>query len=134
MSHYVRYFADRPITIKALSTGVKAVNPQYKIDGGDLMVGTDVIAEITVDSAGSDMFDEELKARLGAVHQMGGDAAQWVTSRLRGAQSIVTIAVHPTTNWDLLGPLWTALSTLATGLTQVDGQGYYDGSNLVLQM
>ena len=134
MSHYVRFFAESPITIKALATGIKSANAQYKIDGGDLMVGTDVIAEIGVDSAGSDLFVEELNARLGAVAQVGGDAAQWVIGRLRNAKSIVAISVNPGTNWDLLGPLWTTLAGLATGLTQVDGQGFYDGSNLVISM
>jgi hypothetical protein len=134
MSHYVRFFAESPITLKALSTGVRAIDPQYKIDGGDLMVGTDVIAEIGVDSAGSDLFVEDLNAQLGAVQQIGGDAAQWVSNRLRGVHSIVAIKVDPNTNWDLLGPLWSALHSLATGLTQVDGQGFYDGSNLIVRM
>jgi hypothetical protein len=134
MSHYVRFFAETPVTLKALSAGIKSINPQYKVDGGDLMVGTDVIAEIGVDSAGSDLFVEELNARLGAVEQMGGDAARWVSARLRGVHSIVSIMINPSTNWDLLGPLWATLSSLATGLTQVDGQGFYDGSNLVLSM
>lgn len=134
MSYYVRFFAESPITLKALSTGVKSLNPQYKIDGGDLMVGTDVIAEIGVDSAGSDLFDEELRARLGAVSQVGGQAAQWVIGRLRGVKSIVSIRVDPQVNWDLLGPLWTTMSGMSTGLTQIDGQGFYDGSNLVMSM
>ncbi len=134
MSYYVRFFAESPITLKALSTGIKSINPQYKVDGGDLMAGTDVLAEITVDSAGSDLFDEELNARLGAVQQIGGDVAQWVSGRLRGAKSIVAIKVDPAVNWDLLAPLWTTLANMATGLMQVDGQGFYDGANLVLRM
>ena len=134
MSHYVRFFAETPVTLKALSTGVKSINPQYKVDGGDLMNGADVIAEIGVDSAGSDLFVEELNAHLGAVERMGGDAARWVSARLRGVHSIVSIMIDPSVNWDLLGPLWTTLSGLSTGLTQVDGQGFYDGANLVLSM
>lgn len=134
MSHYVRFFAESPITLKALSTGIKSINPQYKVDGGDLMVGADVIAEIGVDSAGSDLFVEDLNARYSAVQQIGGEAAQWVMARLQGVQSIVTIKVDPAINWDLLAPLWTTLSGMSTGLTQVDGQGFYDGSNLVVRM
>lgn len=134
MSHYLRFFAESPITVKALATGIKANNPQYKLDGGDLMVGSDVIAEITVDSAGSDLFVEDLNAWLSTVGQIGGEAAQWVGARLRGAQSIVVIKVDPSINWDLLGPIWATLGSLATGLTQVDGQGFYDGSNPVLRI
>jgi hypothetical protein len=134
MSYYVRYFAESPITLKALSTAIKSLAPDYKIDGGDLMRGQDVLAEIGVDSAGSDLFVEELNGRLGAVAQVGGQAAQWVTSRIHGTQSIISVRVDPAVNWDLLGPLWQSLTSLAPGLTQVDGQGFYDGSNLVVQM
>jgi hypothetical protein len=134
MSYYVRYFAETPVTLKALGAAIKSIEPQYKIDGGDLMMGTDVIAEIGVDSAGSDLFVEELNVRLAAIGQVAGEAAQWVGSRLRGAQSIVTITVDPSVNWDLLGPLWSSLSNLSTGLTQVDGQGFYDGSNLIVSV
>jgi hypothetical protein len=134
MSYYVRYFAETPVTLKALGAAIKSIEPQYKIDGGDLMMGADVIAEIGVDSAGSDLFVEELNVRLAAIGQVAGEAAQWVGSRLRGAQSIVTITVDPSVNWDLLGPLWSSLSNLSTGLTQVDGQGFYDGSNLIVSV
>jgi hypothetical protein len=134
MSYYVRYFAETPVTLKALGAAIKSIEPQYKIDGGDLMMGTDVIAEIGVDSAGSDLFVEELNVRLAAIDQVAGEAAQWVGSRLRGAQSIITITVDPSVNWDLLGPLWSSLSNLSTGLTQVDGQGFYDGSNLIVSV
>ena len=134
MSYYVRYFAENPVTLKALSAAIKSIAPDYKIDGGDLMRGQDVLAEIGVDSAGSDLFVEELNARLGAVAQVGGQAAQWVTSRIQGTKSIVSVRVDPAVNWDLLGPLWQSLTSLAPGLTEVDGQGFYDGGNLVVQM
>lgn len=133
MTYYVRYFAESPVTIKALSTTIKSLAPDYKIDGGDLMRGQDVLAEVVVDSAGSDLFVEDLNTHLGAVARVGGQAAQWVTSRIRGTQSIISVRVDPAVNWDLLGPLWQSMTSLAPGLTQVDGQGFYDGSNLVIQ-
>jgi hypothetical protein len=134
MSYYVRYFAESPITLKALSASIKSIAADYKIDGGDLMRGQDVLAEVGVDSAGSDLFVEELNARLAAVAQVGGQAAQWVSSRIQGTQSIISVRVDPAVSWDLLGPLWQSMTRLATGLTEVDGQGFYDGSNLVVQM
>ena len=39
MSYYVRYFAETPVTLKALGAAIKSIEPQYKIDGGDLMMG-----------------------------------------------------------------------------------------------
>ena len=133
MSYCVRYFAESPVTLKALSAAIKSSAPDYKIDGGDLMHGQGVLAEIGVDSAGSDLFIEELNTHLFAVAQVGGQAAQWVTSRIRDTQSIISVRVDPAVSWDLLGPLWQSMTSLARGLTQVDGQGFYDGSNLVIQ-
>jgi hypothetical protein len=134
MSYYVRYFAESPVTFKALGAAIKALDPTYKIDGGDLMRGTDVLAEIGIDGAGTDLFIEELNARLGAIAQIPGPEAQWVGSRLRGAQSVIAVAVNPEVDWNLLAPLWTSLTSLSTGLTQVDGQGYYDGGNLIVRI
>lgn len=132
MSYYIRYFAESPVTIKGLASAIKAHDPQYKIDGGDLMCGADVVAEIGVDGAGSDLFIEELSARIAGLEQIAGEGAQYAIARLRGVQSIVAIRVDPAVAWDMLRPLWTVLPTVSTGLTQVDGQGYYDGSALVV--
>lgn len=132
MSSYVRYFADSPVALKALGAALKAIDPGLKIDGGDLMRGADVLAEIVVDSAGSDMFNEELAARIAALGQVPGEGAQYTIQRLRGVQSIVAIGFDMSAGWEPLRPLWTVLPTIATGLTQVDGQGYYDGANLVV--
>jgi hypothetical protein len=129
---YVRYFAESPVTLKALSSALKSIEPSYKIDGGDLMRGTDVLAEVGIDSAGSDLFVEELNARLAAIAQLGGQAAQWLGARLRGTQSIIAVRIDPAVDWNLLAPLWTSMSSLAAGLTQVDGQGFYDGGNLIV--
>ena len=40
----------------------------------------------------------------------------------------------PNLTWEMIGPLWSVLPTLATGLTQVDGRGFYDGSELVIPL
>jgi hypothetical protein len=132
MSYYVRYFAETPVAIKALGAALKSMAPEYKIDGGDLMRGADVLAEVGIDSAGSDLFVEELGGKLAEVEQLAGQAAQWVGGRLRNTQSIIAVRIDPAVNWDLLAPLWAAMTSMSTGLMQVDGQGFYDGANLIL--
>jgi len=134
VSYYVRFYADRPVALKALGTAIKSVAADYKIDGGDLMRGADVLAEIGIDSVGTDMFVEELSSRIGMINQVPGDAAQWVANRIRGTQSIVSVRIDPQISWDLLAPLWSSLSGMSTGLTQVDGQGFYDGPNFIFAM
>src|ERR1051325_521760 len=126
---YVRYFAESPVSLKALSAAIKSIEPAYKIDGGDLMRGTDVLAEVGIDSAGTDMFVEDLSAWLATIDRVGSQAAQWVGTRLRSTQSIVAVRVDAAVEWNLLDPLWTSLANLSTGLMQVDGQGFYDRGN-----
>lgn len=134
VSHYVRYFAEGPASIRALASALAAVDPQLKIDGGELIRGADILAEVEIVNAGSDLFVEELTSHVAAIERIENPTSVHVVGRLRGTQAIITVRVDPATNWDLLAPIWSALPTIATGLTQVDGQGVYDGSTLVLTL
>ena len=133
----MRYFADGVVTLKAVQSGLKQLEPAFKIDGGELIRGTELLGEIEISLLGSDLFGEDLAAHLAQLERLGSPAAHQVSGRLRGTQSIVTLHVldgerDPAVTWELLGPLWTVLPSLSTGLTQSDGQGFYDGSQLVV--
>lgn len=135
----MRYFADGVVTLKAIAAALKQVDPTFKIDGGELMRGTELIGELEISVSGSDLFGEDLAANITQLERIGSGAARQVTGRLRGTQSIVTLQIldgdrDPAVTWDLLGPLWTVLPSLSTGLTQSDGQGFYDGSQLVVAL
>ncbi len=135
----MRYFADGVLTLKAIQSGLKQVDPVFKIDGGELIRGTELLGEIEISLLNSDLFGEDLAAHLAQLERIGSPAAQQVTDRLRGTQSIVTLHVldgerDPAVTWDLLGPLWSVLPSQSTGLTQSDGQGFYDGSQLVVAL
>lgn len=39
VSSYVRYFADQPIVLKAINNGLAGADPQFKIDGGEILRG-----------------------------------------------------------------------------------------------
>ena len=135
----MRYFADGTISLKAITSGLKQIDPVFKIDGGELTRGEDLLGEIEISSAGSDLFDEDLAAFIGHVENSGAPATRGVSERLRAAQAIVTLNVldsprDPNLTWEMLGPLWSVLPTLATGLTQVDGRGFYDGAELLVPL
>ena len=135
----MRYFADKVVTLKAISTGLAAVNPQFKIDGGDLMCGKELLGEIEINAAGSDLFAEDLASKIGALERVASPAARQVSARLRSTQSIVTLHIldgerDPAVTWEMLGPMWSVLPTLSTGLSQSDGQGFYDGSQLLVAL
>ena len=135
----MRYFADGAVTLKAIGAGLVAVDPQFKIDGGELLRGKELLGELEICAAGSDLFGEDLAAQVNTLERIGTPAARHVIARLHGTKAIVTLRVldgerDPAVTWDLLAPLWSVLPTLSTGLTQSDGQGFYDGSQLVVAM
>jgi hypothetical protein len=139
VSYYLRYFADRVVTLKAIGAGLIAVDPAFKIDGGDLMRGKDILAEIEINTSGSDLFGEDLTAKINDLERAQHPNARHVIQRLRGTQAIVTLhvldsALDPDVAWEMLSPVWTVLPALSAGLTQSDGQGFYDGSQLVVSL
>ncbi len=135
----MRYFADGPVTLKAIGTGLAGLDPQYKIDAGELMYGKELLGELEICSAGSDLFNEDLATKIGELERNGTPAARAVVGRLRATRAIVTLHVldgerDPQRTWELLGPLWSVLPSLSTGLTQSDGQGFYDGGQLLIAL
>jgi hypothetical protein len=139
VGYYVRYFADSVVTLKAISGALVRLDPTFKIDGGELMRGKEMLGEIEINATGSDLFAEDLAAKVGDLQRVGGPAAAHVMQRLRSTSSIVTLNVldgdrDPAITWEMLGPLWTVLPSLSTGLTQMDGQGFYDGSQLIVAL
>lgn len=139
MSYCVRYFADQPILLKAIGTKLAGVDPQFKIDGGELMRGAELLGELEICAWGSDLFDEDLAAKIADLERVATPAAQQVIAWLRSTKAIVTLRVldgerDPAVTWDLISPLWAVLPTLSAGLTQSDGQGFYNGSELVVAL
>lgn len=139
MSNYVRYFADGVVTLKAIGGGLATFDPKFKIDGGEVMRGTELLGEVEISVSGSDLFAADCEYKIAECAQIATQAAQQVIARLQGTQSIVTLRVldgerDPAVTWELLSPLWTVLPALSTGLTQVDGQGFYDGEQLVVAL
>jgi hypothetical protein len=135
----MRYFADGVITLKAIAKGLVAIDPEFKIDGGDLMRGKELLAEIELSDPSSDLGEADTATQIEQLEQVGSAAAQQVIARLRTARSIVTLRVldgerDPAVTWSLLGPLWTILPSLSTGLRQSDGQGFYLGSRLLVPL
>lgn len=132
----VRYFADGVVSLKGLGAGLKSINPDFKIDGGELTCGPELIGEVEIAVSGSDLFDEDLQTKIQECQRAN---AHQVVSRLQVSNSIVTIRVidgdrDPAVTWDMLSPVWTVLPSLSPGLTQVDGQGIYDGSQLIVAL
>jgi len=138
VGYTVRYFADGPVTLKQIGSGLQAMDPQFKIDAGELMYGGELLGELEITNAGSDMFNEDIAFKIGELERNGTPAARAVAGRLRATRSIIALNVLDSATrdaqqtWQMIGPLWNVLPTLAPGLTQSDGQGYYDNGQLLI--
>jgi hypothetical protein len=133
----MRYFADGVVTLKAIAAGLAQNDRKFKIDGGELIYDQAVLGEIEINATGSDLFAEDLGSHIAQLERVATAAAGQVIGRLGHTKSIVTLHVldserDPNATWELIGPLWSVLPALSTGLTQSDGQGFYDGARLVV--
>jgi len=137
VSYYIRYFAAKPVTSKAIHQALQAVDPSFKIDLGELIRGETSLGQIEVNQAQGDMFDDDLAHTLRLVAATGGGQA--VVPRLQAARSIVVINLE----WGALGseavlelaaPLWPVLAGLAPGLSQWDGNGIFDGGQQLVDL
>ncbi|MBS1122312.1 MAG: hypothetical protein H6Q90_4540 [Deltaproteobacteria bacterium] len=137
VSYYMRYFADAPLALDSIKAGLSAEDPRFKIDGGEITRGTDLLAEIEINRPGSDLFDDELAKMSSQLQAVQSSAAGQVLSRVRTTQALLALQVvvqarTQEQTMELLGPLWTVLQSLANGLWHVDGQGFFDGGQLVV--
>ncbi len=133
----MRYFADAPLALDAIKSGLSAEDPRFKIDGGELNRGTDLLAEIEINRPGSDLFDDELAKMSSQLQSIQTPAATQVLSRVSATQALLAVQVvnqarTPEQTMELLGPLWTVLQRLTNGLWHVDGQGFFDNGQLVV--
>jgi len=137
VGYTLRYFADAPLTLKAIGAGLQTGDPGFKIDGGELTHGAEMLGEIEINSAGSDLFGEELAFMIGTLERIGSPGARQVIDRLqRGTKAIVAVRVtaegHDANRF--ITPIWPVLGRLSTGLAQIDGQGFYDGGTPIVAM
>jgi hypothetical protein len=135
----MRYFADAPLALDQIKSGLKAANPAFKIDGGEVQYDGEVLGEMEITRPGSDMFADEIAGILQRLAQTRAQATQAVMSRVQATQSVLGFQVMdgqraPAATMELLGPFWSVVQGLANGLWQIEGQGFYEGGQLLVQV
>ncbi|HPH67799.1 MAG TPA: hypothetical protein PLF40_18705 [Kofleriaceae bacterium] len=137
VNYFIRYFADRPITSKAIHQALQAFDPTFKIDLGELVRGETALGQVEVNMAKGDMFEDDLRQTVRLVQQAGGSPK--AVPRLMASQAIVVVCVDwqargQEATMDLIAPLWSVLNQLSPGLSQWDGNGIFDGSTQVVDL
>ena len=135
---------DRTIGLEDIRAIFAQAGTEYEVDGEEVEATIAYegkpIGHVTLNLPGDGLFDEE-RDELIEFAQDGDDksAKDRVIDTLQGARAIVAVKVlfgDNDTDWtlDRLIPLWTWLQANRHGLIQADGEGYYDGQELILAL
>ena len=129
----MRYFADATLGLDTIKKGLSVEDATFKIDGGEVSRGGQLLAEIEVNKPGSDMFSDDINGMMQRLQYAGN---QHVMQRVQGTQAVLAVQIldGAPDAMEQLTPLWNVLSRLATGLWHVEGQGFYDQGQLVAQV
>lgn len=127
----MRFFANAALPLDALKKGLSAEDPSFKIDGGELSRGGQLLAEIEINRPGSDMFADDIAGTTSKLQHAGG---HHVIQRVQSTQAVLSVMLLDPNAMELLGPFWNVLSRLATGLWEIEGQGFYDNGQLVVPL
>lgn len=137
MSYYLRFLSedDRPLLLGEVMAGLQGLG--FWIDeGGTLYRGDELLGQLEVSGPGDGPFEAE-SDELRHEARRGGAAAGPVLTRLASLTAIVAVGVlwqerTAEQTLDLLSPLWDWLLANRHGLIHADGEGFYDGQELIL--
>lgn len=134
---------ERAVSLDEIGRALAAVDKRYRLQHADntgtLSHGATLIAQVEVNVPGDGLFDEERDELIEFAEDAEGGGKQRVLEMLRGARALVAAQVlfgtgETESTLQLLDPLWHWLSEHRRGLLQADGEGYYDGADLVLEV
>jgi hypothetical protein len=125
----MRFFANVALQLDALKKALAAEDPSFKIDGGELSRGGQLLAEIEINKPPSDMFDDDIQSTVQKLQRVG---AHQVIPHIQATQATLSVMMIDPNAMELLGPFWNVLSRMADGLWEMEGQGFYHQGNLVV--
>jgi hypothetical protein len=139
MGYYLRFLSedDRPSALGEIVSGLRNADPGFELgEDGGLKRGDELLAQLEVNKAGDALFETEID-ELRKEAEPGGAAARAVTTRLESVTAVLAVRVlwqqrTAEQTLDLLGPLWEWLLANRRGLIQADGEGFYEGQELIL--
>jgi hypothetical protein len=139
MGYWMRFFDTKKpaLTLRSLTSGLRRIDPRFGFALGQLTYDGADFAQLDVSKPGDGLFDEELATFRACVEAKGGRksaaAKAEVLATLDATRRTVAVRVgdHPEA-LDLLDTVWAWLFEHRAGLLQADGEGFYDGEELIL--
>jgi hypothetical protein len=141
MGYYMRYFVEdaRVPSLTDIASAYADHPSGARVFDDQLRKGDATHAEFTVSPKGDELFEEEIEEfRAELADAESGPAKRRVAKCLQNAQAIVAVQVlgggAVDDSLDLLGPFWDYMDRTYRGLIQADGEGFYDGDDLILEL
>jgi hypothetical protein len=134
---------ENELTLAQLATGLQEFDPAYQVPhekrAGEVMYGDELYAEIEINEPGDSLFDDELEETIDAVTLAGGARARDVLETLRQTKQMVVLRIlyqgrDSEQTLTKIDPVLVWLMMKREGMLQVDGEGFYEGEELILEM
>lgn len=134
---------EQPVSLEDIGKAFAEAGVEYDVDGEETEVTITYqgrpIGHVTLNVPGDSLFEEERDELIEFAEEGNEAQKRRVIDTLRAAREIVAVQVlfgDGDTGWtlDRLSPLWTWLQSNRRGLVQADGEGYYDGHDLILPL
>jgi hypothetical protein len=142
MGYYMRFFVEdgRPLTLDEVANGLRSIDPGFRIEAdGTLHRADQLLGQLEVISNGDDVLRDEINEFLEMIEDAEGPRTAELANRLNQVTAVLGVQVlwqgrtsEQTLN--LLDPLWNWLMEHRGGLIQADGEGFYDGRQLMVAL
>ena len=148
MSYYMRFVTtdERETSLTMLEEFFKQSDPAYSIvdvqthapESGTLTFNNAPYGVIEINKPEDGLFDDEIQELKESLEDAEGKGKKIVSQILRKAKAIIAVQVlfqdrQPEETLSKIDPLWHWLFENRKGLLQVDDEGYYDGTQLILE-
>ena len=134
---------ERPVTLNDVRGALAEAGDGYEVDGEETEATINYrgrpVGHLTLNTPGDGLFDEERDELVEFAEDGDGRGRTRVIDTLRVANAIVAVQVlsgdgDSERTLTAIDPIWRWMRGNRRGLLQADGEGYYDGDKLILEL
>ncbi|MBX3118227.1 MAG: hypothetical protein KF784_04120 [Fimbriimonadaceae bacterium] len=142
MAYYMRFFSESSLpALSEIQAAFTTVNKEYSLTTEEpfvLSFGECEIAVLEISCPGDEVFEEEIEEFLESLEGSFFKRRR-VEKCLKNCAGILAVQVlfggkDSNETLDRIAPLWHFLMKRSKGLIQADGEGFYAGTKLILEL
>ena len=138
----MRFFVEdgQPLTFDELASGLRGIDPEFRIEAdGSVYRCDELLGQMEISAAGDERFQDEIGEFVEMIEGTDEEGKEDVAGRLRQVTAVLAVQVLMqertlAQTLDLLDPLWAWLLVHRGGLVHADGEGFYEGTELILAL